>query len=558
MANTLPTYWRVLQSRSPAEPLAEVLLRSRHRDPDKFFSFDYQKGIHDPFLFRHMSLAVSRIKTAVENQEKIMIAGDYDLDGISGTAALLDFFRYIRFPVLYKLPHRVHDGYGLSAATVVEAKKNKVSVIITVDNGISCLSEILMAQSLGIDVIITDHHTIPAQIPNAFAILHPKIEEETYPDADLTGSGVAYKFATALARTFLPAAEAENYCKWLLDLATLGTIADMGPLTGENRQIVHYGLQIMDKQRRPGLKQLLAVSGHKDPRCLAETVGFKLGPRLNASGRMADAGLSVQLLMATTELEAEDLALQIERLNTERKVVAEQTFLVADQIIQKGNIDDAVLIANSENFHPGVIGLVAGKLAERYQRPIIMLERRPDKVVGSARSIPQIDLMEALNDLKPFFLKYGGHAQAAGFSVAIEQEAPFIAALRERFQAFLPLPARELILDTDLYVDDISIATHQTLDQFEPFGIANPKPLFFMGAIEVVAVKPLGSDQKHWKLDLKECRSGRTFEAVAFNTDRTAVQGTLDLGVRLGINTWNGISKPQLIIEHLQPSSGSL
>ena len=184
-----------------------------------------------------------------------------------------------------------------------------------------------------------------------------------------------------------------------------------------------------------------------------------------------------------------------------------------------------------------------------------MLERRPDKVVGSARSIPQIDLMEALNDLKPFFLKYGGHAQAAGFSVAVEDEARFIQALKDRFQAFLPLPPRELTLDTELYVSDISLTSYQSLDQFEPFGIGNPKPLFLMRTIEVVDVKALGSDQKHWKLALKEVSSGQFFEAVAFNTDRSSLTGQLHLAVRFGINTWNNVSRPQIIIEQSQPSN---
>jgi single-stranded-DNA-specific exonuclease len=328
------TDWKLLQPRSPHEPLAEVLEKARNITDPGFFRFDYETGIHNPYLFKDMEKAVQRIIQAINNKEGVIIAGDYDLDGISGTAVLLDFFRHIGYPVHFKLPHRVKDGYGLSAKTVVEAKKEKIKVIITVDNGISCFQEITLAQSLGIDVIITDHHTIPDNIPPAFAILHPKVEHETYPDRELTGSGVAYKLACALAIKLLSEQEAIAFCKWALDLATLGTIADMGPLTGENRQIVHYGLQVLAKQRRPGIKGLLALAGHNDTLCSAETVGFKLGPRLNAAGRMAEASLSLQLLLATDSFTAQKLAIDLEALNTERKKVAEEAFLLADKLVQ--------------------------------------------------------------------------------------------------------------------------------------------------------------------------------------------------------------------------------
>ncbi len=542
--------WEIKKRRQPDENLTDVLQASKNITDPGFFSLSYEQGIYDPFLFQNMEKAVGRIQLAIERKENILIAGDYDLDGISGTALLLDFFRYIRYPVSFKLPHRVHDGYGLNSKTIIEAHKAKIKVIITVDNGISCYQEIALAQSLGIDVIITDHHTIPEKVPAAYAILHPKISDETYPDKELTGSGVAYKFVTGLARKILPQIEAESFCKWSLDLATLGTIADMGPLLGENRNIVHFGLQVLAKQKRPGLKKLLEIAGHKDGIFNADIVGFKLGPRLNAAGRMESADLSVHLLLSSSESEAEALALHIERLNADRKTQAEKSFLMAESSITDTN--KSILIAQSDQFHPGVIGLAASKLVEKYQRPVLILELREEVAIGSMRSIPGIDLMSVLNQLKPMFIKYGGHAQAAGFAVNKNDIPVFIDALENLFNEFLPLPPPTLSLDTELYATDITLETCNKIDIFEPFGIANNKPLFFMGDIVMQQLLPLGSSGQHWKLTLEDTRTSRIFQAVTFNRPKEKFNQRMNLAVRLGVNVWNNQKTPQVIIEDCQ------
>ncbi len=548
--NTVFQDWNLLQKRAPQDQLIGVLLSSRNISAADFFHFDYNKGLHDAFLFNDMEKATARIVQAIANKEGILIAGDYDLDGISGTALLLDFFRIIRAPALYKLPHRIHDGYGLNTKTIIDAHKNKIKVIITVDNGISCYQEIALAQSLGIDVIITDHHTIPEKIPPAFAILHPKIKTEVYPDKELTGSGVAYKFACALAQKFLSAEEAEKFKKHALDLATLGTIADMGRLIGENRQLVHFGLQVISLRRRPGLKKLLAISGVKDIACTTETVGFRLGPRLNASGRMARADLSVQLLLSENEVEAEQCALEIEALNKSRQLITEEIFIKAESLIGK-NTEASVLVAQSRDFHSGVIGLVAGKLTEKYQRPVAMLELRDDVVVGSMRSIPQINLMEALGDLKTFFIKFGGHAQAAGFSVAPENIGGFVKALNERFNSYLPLPPPQLQLDTNLFPQDINLATCDAIEKLQPFGIGNNKPLFMMENINILKTEPLGSSGKHWKISAQDS-SLSPFQAIAFDYSPGTFHGVQDLAVRLNLNIWNNRRSPQVIVEHVR------
>lgn len=545
--------WEVRRTRLPSESLADVLLASRNIADDSFFTLSYEQGLHDPFLFQQMQRAVDRVVLAIERKEEILIAGDYDLDGISGTALLLDFFRQIQFPAHFKLPHRVEDGYGLHAKTIIAAHKAHTKVIITVDNGISCFAEVALAQSMGIDVIITDHHNIPEKIPPAYAILHPKIAEESYPDKELTGSGVAYKFVCALAKRLLPAHQVESYCKWALDLATLGTIADMGVLLGENRQLVHFGLQVLSKQRRPGIRKMLTLAGHKDVKCNADVVGFKLGPRLNASGRMDRADLSIQLLLSANEFEAENIANQIETLNSERKIAAEKAFLLADQLLIDPD-KKSVLTAQSDQFHPGVIGLAASKVVEKYQRPVLILELREDIAVGSMRSIPGIDLMSVLNQLKPFFIKFGGHAQAAGFSIAKEQIATFIVAMENLFDQFLPMPVPTLLLDTDLYASDISLETCTTLEKFEPFGIGNPKPLFLMEGIEIEQVTELGTSGKHWKLSLRDPRVQKSFQAVAFNMSKNQFKHEMNLAVRLGVNVWNNQSSPQVIIEHTEES----
>jgi len=548
--NTVFQDWLVSKPRAPHDHLIEVLLASRNISDSEFFKFDYNTGLHDPFLFKDMEKATIRVVQAIKNHESILIAGDYDLDGISGTALLLDFFRIIRAPALFKLPHRIHDGYGLNTKTIIDAHKNKIKVIITVDNGISCYQEIALAQSLGIDVIITDHHTIPEKVPPAFAILHPKIKAESYPDKELTGSGVAYKFACALARKILSAEEAEKFKKHALDLATLGTIADMGRMLGENRQLVHYGLQVISLRRRPGLKKLLEISGVKDIACTTETVGFRLGPRLNASGRMARADLSIELLLAENEGEAEKYALEIEGLNKSRQLVTEEIFIRAEKLIGT-NTQAPVLVAQSQEFHSGVIGLVAGKLTEKYQRPVAMLEIRDDIVIGSMRSIPHINLMEALNDLKEFFIKFGGHAQAAGFSVALENRESFTKALHERFNSYLPLPPPQLQLDTHLFPTDITIENCEALEKFQPFGIGNSKPLFMMENIRVIRTDQLGSTGKHWKITCQD-NSSSTFQVIAFDYVPSAFENVKDLAVRLNLNIWNNRRSPQVIVEHVR------
>ncbi len=548
--NTFFQDWQVSKKRAPHESLIEVLLQTRQIEGPGFFQFDYNLGLHDAFLFNDMEKAVSRLMQAVANQESILIAGDYDLDGISGTAVLLDFFQLVKASAFYKLPHRIHDGYGLNTKTIIDAHKNKIKVIITVDNGISCFQEIALAQSLGIDVIITDHHTIPEKIPPAFAILHPKLKTETYPDKELTGSGVAYKLACALAQKILPAEQAEIFKKTALDLASLGTIADMGILLGENRQLVHFGLKIISLRRRPGLKKLLAISGMKDVECTTETVGFKLGPRLNASGRMARADLSVQLLLAKNEIEAEQYALEIEGLNKSRQLVTEEIFIRAESLVSK-NTTASVLIAQSKEFHPGVIGLVAGKLTEKYQRPVAMLEMRDDIVVGSMCSIPQINLMEALSELKEFFIKWGGHAQAAGFSLALADMEKFTQALSERFNTYLPLPPPQLKLDTYLFPQDINLPTCEALEKFQPFGIGNLKPLFMMENMQILRVDNLGSTGKHWKITAQDS-SLNTFQAVAFDFPANTFHGKQDFAVRLSLNIWNNRKSAQVIVEHVK------
>ncbi len=555
MDQNLPlVHWRILQPRSVTEPLAEVLQKARNIKDPSFFRFSYEQGIHDPYLFLDMEKAVDRIVKAIDNKEGIIVAGDYDLDGISGTAVLLDFFRHIGYPVHFKLPHRVKDGYGLSAKTVVEAKKEKIGIIITVDNGISCFQEITLAQSLGVDVIITDHHTIPEKIPPAFAILHPKIETETYPDRELTGSGVAYKLACALAKRLLTENDAIAFSKWALDLATLGTIADMGSLVGENRQIVYYGLQVLSKQRRPGIRGLLEIAGHNDPFCTAETVGFKLGPRLNAAGRMAEASLSLQLLLAIDPIQAQSLVIALEELNTERKKVAESAFLLADNLVQKQDTAGPILVACSDSFHPGVIGLAASKLAEKYQRPVAILEQREDVIVGSMRSIPQVDLMEVIEEMRPYLLRAGGHAQAAGFSLALDQKDAFIKAINEFCSYYLPLPPRELLLDTEIFPQDITLETHSSLDKFEPFGIGNAKPLFLLRNLQPLKVQPLGTEKKHWKVQFQHNESGQMVTAIAFNTDQNSFRAPIDAAVRMNTNRWNDNVSVQLIIETTRPA----
>lgn len=477
-------------------------------------------------------------------RERVVVYGDYDVDGLSGAALLIHTLRMLGAEVSYRIPHRRDDCYGLHKKYVEELAAQKVSVLITVDLGISCAAEVALAQSSGIDVIITDHHAVPQQLPKAFATLHPKLS--SYPFHELSGSGVAFKLACGL----LTATKNEDWIPCLTDLASLGTVADCVPLIGENRALVKLGLAQMKKTRWEGLRTLLKLAGAWEKEFSTFTIGFQIGPRLNASGRLDSPYWGLQALLADAATALEKCE-KLETLNRQRQDMMEDIIRDAEAAV---NLEHPVLIAEGP-WSSGVVGLVAGRLQEKYGKPVFILEDRGDSLVGSARSLPGFHCVDALKTAAQLLETYGGHEQAAGFHLKKENYDAFKAALlthaAEKF-AETPLQ-RTLTLDAALTAADLTLENANKIAQFAPFGVGNETPLFLLENVEILNVRPVGREAKHLKFDGRAAgNDGRVgakiFEGIAFNfgSHEAALQKATRLAVHLEKNEWQDRSTVQL------------
>ena len=459
----------------------------------------------DPFLFTDLRQAVERLKVAQQRGEFVAVWGDYDVDGLTSTALLTRAFRGMGVRVRPYIPHRINDGYGLNIAGIDRLIEEGVGLIVAVDCGISNRVEIAHATTRGVDVIVLDHHTIPAEMPDAVAVVNPRRADCGYPFKDLAAVGVAHTLVRALTQEGFALRgawdEDEADLLELLELAALGTVADVAPLHGENRAIVAWGLDALRHTTQPGIQALCAVAGLDPARISAWDIGHALGPRLNAAGRIADAGLALQLLLAESFEEALPLAQELDALNRERRRELARILEEAIAIVEHAGPPDAampILQIDGTGWTAGVVGLVAGRLAERYGRPAIVLERGKDFSKGSARSIAGFNLIEALAECADLLDHFGGHARAAGLTVANDK----LEELRERLlsRARKHLTADDLrpslTLDLDLPLVDLGYPTVEALARLEPFGQGNPEPLILLRAIGVKWPKT-STDGKH-------------------------------------------------------------
>lgn len=519
---------------------------------ERFFHPSEQHDFHDPFLMKDMEKAMTRIDTAIEKEERIMIFGDYDVDGITGAAILVRALRTVGAKVSCRLPHRIQDGYGLREKFVREFKKLDVKIIITVDNGISCYDETALAQSLGIDVIISDHHTVPEKIPPAFAILHPKVTGCGYPFLELTGAGVALKIAQALFARHGngddDGAEARERTQNLLDLACMGTIADVGELRGENRYIVKEGLKILEHTRWPGLSRLKEVAGIEGA-VTTHDIGFLIGPRINAAGRISDPLHALKLLLHDAH-EGGLLADHLEKLNRTRQNMMEELMEIAEKLALP-QINDPVIIVHHPRFHAGVIGLIAARLGERYARPAIAMDERENILVGSCRSTPAVNIVQALTAVKQHLFHFGGHAAAAGFDILPKNLTEFIDDIKKHVGAARAADASYqpiLTAECELPAAETSFKTVELLKWFEPFGAGNEAPRFLCRSIPVMSVGTVGKEAKHLKII--STMNGAPFECIGFNLGRYADEiktgAVLDIVGELEENVWRGNKKLQI------------
>lgn len=538
-------------------PVAERVLANRgltnKKEIEKFLKLSFKKGMHNPFTMKGMDVAIERIEEAIKRKERIMIFGDYDVDGISGTAILYHALRLLGGKVSYRLPHRVEHGYGLSIDFIKEFSDLKVGLLITVDCGISSREEIDLAKDRGIDVIITDHHTIPENIPNtAYAILHPGQPDCQYPFKGLTGAGVAYKLACALITAKCEAEQREEYIYGLLDLASLGTVADLGPLVDENRIIVKYGLEALRNTRWQGLNFLMQNAGiEPDTKVDINTIGYSISPRLNAAGRIDNPYYALQLLLyEDADDKARMLASHLESLNKRRQqMVIESLEQLNSHIAAEGGAED-IIIAWHEDWHVGILGLLAAKSVEKHHMPTIIMQDLGKELVGSSRGPAWFNLVGALTKIKPLLKNFGGHVQAAGFTLEKRNLKKFVEEMKklaneaQTTAEYVPT----LNIDCELTEKDIDDGLVNFLEQLEPYGISNLQPTFMLRNVRVEDLKTVGKDMNH--LHFKIATETKKMSVIAFKfgpyEQFLREHDHIDLACHLERNEWKGFVKLQL------------
>lgn len=516
--------------------------------------------LRDPLELPDMERGAARICRAVQSGEKILVYGDYDVDGITGTALLTDMLRSLGGQVEYYIPDRMEEGYGLNIQALTRAKDAGHTLIISVDCGISSVEEAAYAAQNGLDLVITDHHQPPAVLPEAaYAVINPKLAAaEQVPWFNLAGVGVAFKVAQAVAAMLAQ----DNLCEEYLDLVALGTIADIVPLLEENRILVKEGLQRLNQDEcRPGLQALLKSAGLKHGAITAGEIGFILAPRLNACGRLAKADLAVELLLGQDIKRNEEICVLLEEENRHRQEMGEEIFREAVALLEKEEQEPQVIVLASPNWHPGVIGIVASRLVEKYYRPTILLNLEEGIAKGSARSIPGFNLYQALTRAQHCLLRFGGHEMAAG--LALEESAlPVLQAELQQYaeseleeKSFCPV----LKLDTEVTLAEVHEQLIAELALLEPFGAGNPNPLFVLRNSSVTDLKNVGQDGKHLKLAILDPERARRIDGIGFQLGALQEEATCwakcDLAFIPELNTFQGVTRLQLKIRDLKDTS---
>ena len=530
-----------LESYSISKNIAKILNARNITDMNsvkKYFSDEYEEG-YDPFLMHDMQKAIDRINEAVENEEKILVYGDYDADGITSTVLLVETLISMGANVSSYIPNRFEEGYGPNKEAFTKIIDSGITLIITVDNGIAGVEEVDLANELGCDVIVTDHHKIQDTIPNAYAIIHPEHPEGNYPFKKLAGVGVAFKLAHALL---------EIFPDFLLDLVAIGTIADMVSITDENRIFVKQGLELINDDPRIGLKMLLELSGI-DTKIDEQTVGFYIAPKLNSIGRMDSAKLGLTFLMAEEPVTARALAEQIEQYNIQRKQVTED--IVKDVIskIENSEKKQKNVIMVSGEYHEGVLGIVASNIVEKYQKPVFIMNEKEGVLKGSARSIFDFNIYIAMNKISDLFLAFGGHTLAAGFSFEksnFEKIEEFLDKEFEEFKRNNDLKANKNI-DIVTSLEDISYQFLNSLDALKPYGMDFEKPTVLIENAMVLNKAHFGSEKQYLRLTIAD--EVGNLDCITFKDsvtfDKVEKNDIIDLLCNIDKNNFNGRTKLQ-------------
>ena len=514
-----------------------------------FLDPDYEK-LRNPFLFREMQRSVDRIEQAIANQEVVAIYADYDADAVTACAVAYLALTKLGAKVIYYIPDRFSEGYGMSAEGINQLHAQNAKVVITVDCGINARSEADICKGLGIDLIITDHHEVIAELPAAYSIINPKNPTDNYPFPYLTGVGVAYKLVQALFSK-----SSTGWEKWLLDLVAIGTVADLQNLTDENRILVSFGLKVLPKTRWPGLAALIRVAGIEGQKFDTFTLGFILAPPINAAGRIKHADIAFKLLIEQNPAVADKLAIELIDLNRQRQMLTDQVLSEARAQVEI-NSDKKIILVSGLEWPKGVVGLVAGKLMEEYNRPVLVVSVDSQGIAtGSARSTVDFDIVSALGYAKEHIQKYGGHKQAAGLTLHGDNLEKLHQKLLEYAESLnLTTQDRVIHVDAEVLPEDVTWQNLELLEKLAPFGMGNPKPKLLGRSLEIIDYKTVGNANQHLKLKVKF--GEHLLEAIAFNQGFWASQITmgikLDCVFELSANEWNGRKDMQLKISDIK------
>ncbi len=519
--------------------LLEHLLLARGVEPEsheKFLNPDYVADSHDPYLLPDMAKAVDRILAAKKNNEHVCVWSDYDADGIPGGVMLSEFLRVMEIRVTHYIPHRHKEGYGLNAEGIEELKSANVSLVITVDLGTTEVAHIAHAQTLGIDIIVTDHHLQPEVLPDVFALINPKMKSSRYPFDGLCGAGVAWKLVQAILSKNRPEGYAEGQEKWLLDLVGIATLSDMVPLVGENRMLARNGLLVMRRGRRPGLAALLKLLRISPATLTEDDITFMISPRINAASRMESPQAAASLLAATGEEEAKLLAAELNRINDERKGLVAATVREVNKHVAEMDLEMSPLIVmGNPKWRPGILGLVAGKLVETHGKTVFLWGREGGDIIrGSCRAAPGVNIVEVMAAARGAFEHFGGHAASGGFELAQEHVHELPARLEAAYLAVnaAGTGAVEVLLDRELDLAEINLAMRD-LQKLAPFGAGNAKPLFIFPNVSVGAVRAFGKTQNHLGLTLS--RGTARTEGIAFFSGADSFNKKVEQGSKVDI-----------------------
>ena len=508
--------------------------------------------LYDPYDIKDMEKIVERIDMAIKRNEKICIYGDYDVDGITSITIMYKFLTKLGLDVMYYLPDRLVEGYGINNNALEEIKEKGVTLIITVDCGITAIDEIEYAKKLGLDVCVTDHHECTDKLPNAYAVINPKRKDDSSKFKMLAGVGVAFKCLMAIAKKHnLPK---ESYLKYL-DIVSIGTISDIVPLVGENRIISKYGLKMMEKTKNLGLKELLKIVNYKDVDSMM--VSFGMAPRINACGRMGNASAAVKLLLETDSQKAEKIAVELDELNQERKNVESIIYNQALEIIEKENLEDknSIVLYNS-SWHNGVIGIVASRLVNMYYKPVILLTKEHGFIRGSGRCPAGFSLYDAIGECKDLLIQFGGHELAAGLSIEEKNIDAFIEKFEKVVESRKDTISEQIInIDAIISRKNLNAQIIKDIRFLKPYGQSNQIPVFLYKGLKVAAIRTI-KDDKHLKLVLKDDRS--LLDAVGFSLgtrrDEIRIGDKIDVVANVELNSYNTPKTIQLIIQDFKKS----